>query len=64
MIRKKIHLIVSEQDAQIHTNVTNKVWDAADRLLTRCRKSTISMILVTDREFSMKLDAPIFGLVF
>lgn len=64
MIRKKVHFIVSEQDAQIHTNVTNKVWDAADRLLTRCRKSTINMIMVTDRELSMKMDAPIFGRVF
>lgn len=64
MVRKQIRFMVDEQDAQLRTHVTGKVWDAASRLLHRCRRGSIIQLVVADREPSMKLGFPITGRVF
>lgn len=64
MIRKQLRFIVDEQDAQLYTHVNGKVWDAASRLLTRCRRGTITMVIVSERELSMKMNPPLTGRVF
>lgn len=64
MIHKCTHLIVTEQDAQLHTHVNGKVWDAASRLLNRCRRGALVSVMVTERERSMKLNPRITGRVF
>lgn len=65
MIRKQIHFFVNRRDAQLRSPYVDfKVWDAAARLLNRCRTGNIKQVVVSDRELSMKFDAPIVGRVF
>lgn len=64
MAHKQLRFIVDSRDAQLRTHVTNKVWDAAERLLNRCRRGSMRCLAVTERELSMKMDLPITGRVF
>lgn len=64
MLRKQIRFLVSEQDAELHTHVNNRIWLAAERMLMRCRRGSLIQVVVTDREPSMKMGYPITGRVF
>lgn len=65
MSRKQVHFSVDAQDAILRApSVDNRIWDSATRLLNRCRRGLVKQIIVTDRELSMKFDAPIIGRIF
>jgi hypothetical protein len=65
MSRKQVHLIVNAEHALLRTpSLDNRIWFSAQRLVNRCRRGLVKQISVTDREPSMKFDAPLIGRVF
>ena len=65
MTRKQVYFSVDTEDAILRTpSVDNRIWNAASRLLTRCRRGLVKQIIVTAREPSDFRDAPIIGRIF
>lgn len=64
MIRKQVRFIADNVNGKLYVPVTYKSWDAAQRIVNRCRRGLIKLVVVTERELSMKLDGPVTGSVF
>ena len=64
-MRKQIHFIADAQDAQLRAPIiTTRVYDAAERVLTRCRKGLVKQVVVSDRNESEKRDLANTGRVW
>lgn len=56
-MRKQVHFIADAKCAQLRVpDITTRVWDAAERVLHRCRKGLVKQVTVSDRIESDKWD--------